>query len=159
MYRGVTTRSVSLLVMPVNPASLQNLRREALPVGMTSEVHRVRAPAAVQDWFKAMSAEERGDLLARVMLSAPAAAKASSSPDLDGVTVLKVVSSEIPQRLKNDLRWSPVRYVDLETVLASTSRVTLVRTNGKRSWRTDSGATMRRETVQRLADAGVLKIQ
>lgn len=144
--------------MSVNPVSLKNLHREILPTGMTSEVHRVRALTDVQDWFKAMTAEERGDVLARAMLSTPAHATAAA-PDLSDVTMLEVVGTEIPQRLKNDLRWAPNRYADLETVLAGTRTVTLARTNGKRSWRTDSGTTMRRETVERLVGAGVLKIR
>lgn len=53
--------------MPVNPRSLQNLVNVKLESGVTSEVHRVRAAGDVQDWFKAMTAEERGELLARVM--------------------------------------------------------------------------------------------
>lgn len=55
--------------MPVNPRSLQNLVNVKLESGVTSEVHRVRAAGDVQDWFKAMTAEERGELLARVMTS------------------------------------------------------------------------------------------
>lgn len=55
--------------MPVNPRSLQNLVNVKLESGVTSEVHRVRAAGDVQEWFKAMTAEERGELLARVMTS------------------------------------------------------------------------------------------
>ena len=54
--------------MPVNPRSLENLvNLTRLESGVTSEVHRVRASATVQAWFRDMTAEERGVLLARVL--------------------------------------------------------------------------------------------
>lgn len=78
------------------------------------------------------------------------------SENLDGVTVLRVVTVEIPQRLKNTLRWAPSRYTDLEAVLSSTLEVRLERINGKDVWRIDSGDHMRKDTVLRLVGAGVL---
>lgn len=49
--------------MPFNPRSLDNLVTVHLESGVTSEVHRVRAPAEVQAWFRALGAERRGELL------------------------------------------------------------------------------------------------
>lgn len=155
--------------MPVSPRSLRNLVTVSLEPGVTSEVHRVRAVAEVQAWFKAMTAEQRGELLARVMAgSAPAMASTGeksqqnaqgSLPDsdsLDGIKVLTVAEVTLPSRLKNSLRWSPQRYTDLEAVLRSTKTVRLDKSNGKLVWRVDSGEAMRRDTVLRLFSAGVL---
>ncbi|MFT2722377.1 hypothetical protein ACMT4L_20510 [Deinococcus sp. A31D244] len=85
--------------MPVNPRSLQNLVNVKLESGVTSEVHRVRAAGDVQDWFKAMTAEERGELLARVMTSltthphqaaVPAFAEGeSTTPPVRGITTAR----------------------------------------------------------------------
>lgn len=163
--------------MPYNPSSLKNLEGNYIKLesGVTSEVHRVRAAQDVQEWFKAMTAEQRGDLLSRVMSgqtshdhqptaqSAPTA-PAATVPDADQLrdlevgTSLRVASTTLPSRLKNDLRWNAARYEALEAVLRGTQAVTLHRTNGKQSWRTDSGDTMRRETVGRLLGAGVLQM-
>lgn len=85
--------------MPVNPRSLQNLVNVKLESGVTSEVHRVRAAGDVQEWFKAMTAEERGELLARVMTSltthphqaaAPAVAEGeSTTPPVRGTSTTR----------------------------------------------------------------------
>lgn len=85
--------------MPVNPRSLQNLVNVKLESGVTSEVHRVRAAGDVQDWFKAMTAEERGELLARVMTgltthphqaAAPAfAERESTTPPVRGTSTTR----------------------------------------------------------------------
>lgn len=85
--------------MPVNPRSLQNLVNVKLESGVTSEVHRVRAAGDVQEWFKAMTAEERGELLARVMTSltthphqpaAPAFAEGeSTTPPVRGLSTTR----------------------------------------------------------------------
>ena len=56
------------------------------------------------------------------------------------------------------MQWFADRYVALEAALRGTQAVTLHRANGKVSWRTDSGETMRRETVGRLLGAGVLQM-
>jgi hypothetical protein len=56
------------------------------------------------------------------------------------------------------LRWSTDRYVALEAALSGTQAVKLHRTNGKVIWRTDSGDTMRRETVGRLLRAEILEV-
>lgn len=156
--------------MPVNPRSLANLLpMPHLESGVTSEVHRVRAATEVQAWFRSLTAEQRGDVLARVMV-----AEAPAGAALEGITtrrsairerpvpllpvtdVLWVVSHHVPQRLKNDLRWSPERYAALEALLASAGTLTLHRTNGKTTWRTSDGQTIRKDTVQRLYGAGVL---
>ena len=156
--------------MAVNPRSLKNLvNLPRLESGVTSEVHRVRAVAEVQAWFKAMSAEQRGELLADVMARNAGAlagvgenARRSSerpsrgSQELDGVTVLVVAAVVLPSRLKNSLRWAPNRYTELEAVLRSTEQVRLVRDNGKEVWRVDSGEYMRKDTVLRLFGAGML---
>ncbi|GGS44753.1 hypothetical protein [Deinococcus knuensis] len=160
--------------MPYNPHSLKNLEGNYIKLesGVTSEVHRVRAARDVQEWFKAMSAEERGDLLSRVMSGqtahsdqppaqpAPTATAPDSDPlrDLEPGTVLRVTDTTLPSRLKNEMRWNAARYEALEAVLRGTQAVTLHRVNGKPVWRTDGGDTMRRETVGRLLGAGVLKI-
>lgn len=160
--------------MAVNPRSLKNLvNLPRLESDVTSEVHRVRASAEVQAWFRAISAEQRGELLTTVMVGAPAEAgvagagvgrqarRSSKGPSrglqsLEGVTLLKVAAVVLPSRLKNSLRWSPQRYTDLEAVLQSTEQVRLVRDNSKEVWRVDSGDYMRRDTVSRLVGAGVL---
>ena len=116
-----------------------------------------------------MSAEQRGKLLSAVMAGNAGAlagvgenARRSSagvsrgSQSLEGVKMLTVASVTLPSRLKNSLRWAPNRYTDLEAVLRSTKWVCLVRDNGKEVWRIDSGDYMRKDTVRRLAGAGVL---
>ena len=156
--------------MAVNSRSLKNLvNLPRLESGVTSEVHRVRAAAEVQAWFRAMGAKQRGELLSAVMAGNAGAlagvgenARRSSeqpsrgSERLSGVSLLVVAAVVLPSRLKNTLRWSPDRYVDLEAVLRSTERVRLVRDNGKEVWRVDSGDYMRKDTVLRLFGAGVL---
>ncbi|MDK2014733.1 MULTISPECIES: hypothetical protein [unclassified Deinococcus] len=56
------------------------------------------------------------------------------------------------------MQWSADRYVVLEAALSGTQAVTLDRTTGKVSWRTDSGDTMGRETVGRLLKAEILEV-
>lgn len=91
-------------------------------------------------------------------------APAATAPDADQLrdlevgTSLRVASTTLPSRLKNDLRWAADRYEALEAVLRGTQAVTLHRTNGKVSWRTDNGDTMRRETVARLLKAEILQM-
>ena len=70
--------------------------------------------------------------------------------------MLTVAAVTLPSRLKNSLRWAPQRYTDLEAVLRSTRTVRLDKSNGKLVWRVDSGDPMRKDTVRRLFDAGVL---
>ena len=155
--------------MPISPNSLRNLVTVSLESGVTSEVHRVRAAAEVQAWFRAMTAEQRGELLASVMAgNAPALAGAGKkfrrsaegssrgSRSLDGIKVLTVAAVTLPSRLKNSLRWSPQRYTDLEAVLRSTKNVRLDKSNSKLVWRVDNGDPMRKDTVLRLFDAGLL---
>lgn len=60
--------------MPVHPRSLDNLLpMPRLESGVTSEVHRVRADAEVNSWFSAMSAAQRGEVLARARAAEGAA--------------------------------------------------------------------------------------
>lgn len=80
----------------------------------------------------------------------------STEDGLVGLTVLQVVSSVIPQRLKNCLRWSPDRYAELERVLRGTKVVRLDVNNGKAVWRGEDGLPMRKDTVKQLHRAGVL---
>lgn len=119
----------------------------------------------------------RGERAARDAVAAPAAvevqdgphdtepAQGADAPDeapsrpsegLDGVTILLVRDSVVPQRLKNDLRWSAKRYDELEALLADAGRLELRKTNGKETWRTPTGKTVRRDTVLRLYGVGVL---
>lgn len=155
--------------MPVNPLSLENLvNLPRLDSGVTSEVHRVRASTEVQMWFRTMSAKGRGDLLAQVMAGAPAEAgvggnarrisegHSRGSQSLEGVTLLRVAATALPSSLRNTLRWSPGRYADLEAVLLGTEHIRLDRSSGKPVWRADDGEHVRRDTVVRLLDAGVL---
>ena len=161
--------------MPVNPRSLENLVSKALESGVTSEVYRVRASIEVQNWFHAMTAERRGEVLtearaAMIALGPPiyrsvlkksrADAGAKDEPDkadiLDGLTLLRVASTSVPQSLKNVLRWMPHGYTKLDTVLMQTQTVRLVTATGKSVWRIDDGASMRKDTVKRLFDAGIL---
>lgn len=89
-------------------------------------------------------------------LEAPAVAVADEPVDFEGATVLLVREPSIPQRLKNDLRWSSKRYQELEELLADAGRLELRKTNGKETWRTPTGKTIRRDTVLRLYGVGVL---
>lgn len=155
--------------MPVHPRSLENLVTVRLKSGVTSEVHRVRAAAEVNAWFRALSAEERGDLLARVRAQEdqpePKTGPGSTGwPEIPSrpaeghaePITLWVVAPQLPQRLKNDLRWAPERYGALEALLTAAGRLNLHRTNGKATWRTPQGDTLRKDTVTRLLAAGVL---
>jgi hypothetical protein len=55
--------------MPFNRASLKNLKPAPRGrAGTVAEVHRIRAAQAVHEWLRAMTPEERGQLLARVMV-------------------------------------------------------------------------------------------
>lgn len=116
-----------------------------------------------------MTAEQRGEVLTHVMTGntlalVGAGEKSRQSAEgssrgfesLDGIKVLTVVAVTLPSRLKNSLRWAPQRYTDLEAVLRSTRTVRLDKSNGKLVWRVDSGDPMRKDTVRRLFDAGVL---
>jgi hypothetical protein len=77
--------------MPYNPVSLRNLK--STPRGNSStvsEVHRVRATAEVQAWFRSLSADQRGALVAEAMsrgagkaVKGPAAAGVGDGPGLD----------------------------------------------------------------------------
>lgn len=185
--------------MPVNPKSLTNLVTVHLESGVTSEVYRVRARVEVQAWFKAMTAEERGAVLARSMIwedrrvpaviatytgaviERPAAAPAGSQEaesaetgaaapsrsfgeaapadtlSLHGLSSLRVVSSTIPSPLRNDLRWPPLRYQELETTLSREAVLKLETIRGKTAWRTSTGESIRKDTVSRLLQAGLLQ--
>lgn len=89
---------------------------------------------------------------------ASAEAPSRASESLDGVTTLLVRDPAIPQRLRNDLRWSPKsRYEAFEALLAKAGRLDLCETNGKETWRTPTGETVRRDTVLRLHEVGVLR--
>jgi SRSO17 transposase len=114
-----------------------------------------------------MTAEQRGELLGRAMASAPARAQAKQpalsaadslpQPDqLAGLVLLQVVQTAVPQALRNKIRWSAERYARLEHVLQNTQTLRLDVTNGKSVWRVDDGRSMRKDTVLRLLNAGVL---
>lgn len=178
---------------------LENLRNAGSPLrrGEVTRVHRVRANAAVHEWFGAMSAEERGAALARLMWedrrvpavratyteSAPhqpaeassetgvsqratpafaARPQASGEPllemavSLDGLSVLRVVSSSLPSALRNDLRWPPQSYRKLEATLSRASVLKLETIRGKAAWRVPTGESIRKDTVIRLLQAGLL---
>lgn len=111
-----------------------------------------RAPATTVDAPHQLTAQPAPTLTASITPDA------DQLRDLEAGTVLRVTDTSLPSRLKNEMRWNAARYEALEAVLRGTQAVTLHRTNGKFSWRTDSGETMRRETVGRLLGAGVLKI-
>lgn len=150
---------------------LENLRNAGplLREGEVTRPHRVRAHKPVHEWWGSLSAEQRGDVLARVMAQEgtvevgqgeipirPHPAPSRPTQSLTGVTALVVVVPHVPQRLRNDLRWDPERYTALEELLAQAGRLDLHRTNGKYTWRTPDGRTVRRDTVARLHGAGVL---
>lgn len=60
--------------MSVHPRSLDNLLpMPRLESGVTSEVHRVRADAEVNEWFSTMTAAQRGEVLARARAAEGAA--------------------------------------------------------------------------------------
>lgn len=166
------------------PASrTRGLRQmQTLQEGEDSRTYRVRAPEAVHEWLSGMSAEERGQMLTtacQLDLGRPNAPREWPEPiretmerlearfttprksprasrGLEGVSVLHVASAQVPQRLKNRLRWSPERYAALETTLGSESVLRLERVNGKTVWHTSEGKPIRRDTVQRLFEVGVL---
>lgn len=78
------------------------------------------------------------------------------SLSLEGVTVLRVMSSTLPGGLKNKLRWASTRYFALESDLSSSPELRLDPTNGKAVWRTVTGKGIRRDTVELLVKAGIL---
>jgi hypothetical protein len=179
---------------------LENLRNAGsrLREGELTRVHRVRASPAVQDWFGAMSAEERGAALALLMawqdrrapaviatytgavLHQPAEApgrtrvarsaalesagrlpaseklQPETTANLDGLSVLRVVSSTLPKALRNDLRWPPQSYQNLEATLSRASVLKLETLRGKTAWRVSTGESIRKDTVSRLLQAGLL---
>lgn len=143
-----------------------------LTEGEENRAHRIRAAAEVHEWLTGLSAAERGEILTqayqakqtgeewpRASLSpAPAPASAAPTPgaSLDGRTQLQVVSTQIPQAMKNKLRWSVDRYATLEALLSAGELLTLDVTNGKSIWRTATGESIRSDTVLRLLGAGLL---
>lgn len=163
---GVTTSTPAAapVSVPTAPATellevLSNLRADVAALrldvaALRSELARrdavvVPAPQTAQ---KAQKPKGQGKG-ARVSVETPSRA----SESLDGVATLLVRDPVIPQRLRNDLRWSPKsRYEELETLLAKAGRLNLHRTNGKSSWRTPDGITVRQDTVTRLHALGVL---
>lgn len=196
----MTDETVKRVRGPGRPV-LENLRNAGplLREGEITRTHRVRASAAVHEWFGAMSAEERGAVLARSMvwedrrvpaviatytgavIERPAAAPTESGMREDthdavagpsqpaervkpmkaealdeSVTVLRVMSSAIPSSLRNDLRWSPQSYQKLEATLSRESVLKLETIRGKVAWRTSTGESIRKDTVSRLFQAGLL---
>lgn len=129
---------------------------------------RVRAAVWVHDRLKGMTAAQVGELLTQAFtgqdrsmdrsntLSSPAPAPAPAAPTLDGRTQLQVVSTQIPQAMKNKLRWSVDRYATLEALLSTGELLMLDVTNGKSIWRTATGESIRSDTVLRLLGAGLL---
>lgn len=140
-----------------------------LSEGEQSRTVRVRAPAWVHDRLKGMTAAQVGELLTQAltggewsmgqpntMPTSPALATAPATPTLEGRTQLQVVATQIPQALKNKLRWSVDRYATLEALLSAGELLTLDVTNGKSIWRTAAGESIRSDTVLRLLGAGLL---
>lgn len=150
--------------MKGHPESLGVTRLEG---GEVSRPVRVRAPAWVHDQLRELGAAEVGELLAQALrwkaegrpmgaeLGAAPGAPAAA-PSLDGVTTLRVLAAQIPQALKNKLRWSADRYTTLEAALSAGDVLHLDVTNGKAVWRNVEGETIRRDTVERLFSVGVL---
>lgn len=141
-----------------------------LSEGEQSRTVRVRAPVWVHDRLKGMTAAQVGELLTQALtgrdrsmgqpntaLPSPAPARAPAAPTLDGRTQLQVVSTQIPQALKNKLRWTVDRYTTLEALLSAGELLTLDTTNGKDVWRTATGESIRSDTVLRLLGAGLLE--
>lgn len=156
---GVVTSTPAAVPAPEVLEVLSNLRADVAALrlevaALRSELARrdvvvVPAPQMAQ---KAQKPKGQGKG-ARVSVETPSRA----SESLEGVTTLLVRDPAIPQRLRNDLRWSPKsRYEELETLLAKAGRLNLHRTNGKSSWRTPDGITVRQDTVTRLHALGVL---
>lgn len=148
---------------------LENLRNAGplLREGEVTRTHRVRASQEVQDWFAALSAEQRGALLARVRageVPADIATSLRAFPDahgpsrpadsLEGVTVVRVISSQFDQKRRNVLRWQPEAYARLAMLLAQGPILRLRRVNSRTVWRTVENATIRSDTVARLLQAG-----
>lgn len=148
---------------------LENLRNAGplLREGEVTRTHRVRASQEVHDWFAAMSAGERGVLLARARAGEGSAdsrpdpmsisvVQAPSRPDdsLQGVVAVRVISAHLSQQLRNDLRWSSDRYARLEALLAQGPVLRSRRVNSKTVWRTVENITIRSDTVAMLLQAG-----
>ncbi|KQR11652.1 hypothetical protein ASF71_20620 [Deinococcus sp. Leaf326] len=134
---------------------------------------RVRAPVWVHDRLKGMTAAQVGELLTQALAgrdwsmdksntvpTSPASATAPAVPtpgaSLEGRTQLQVIAHQIPQAMKNKMRWSSDRYATLEALLAANELLTLDVTNGKSIWRTATGESIRSDTVLRLLGAGLL---
>ena len=143
-----------------------------LSEGEQSRTVRVRAPAWVHDRLKGMTATQVGEMLTQAstgqdrsmdrsntVLTSPAPARALAAPTLEGRTQLQVVAHQIPQAMKNKLRWSADRYTSLEASLSVGDVLHLDVTNGKAVWRNVEGETIRRDTVERLIGVGVLGLE
>lgn len=75
---------------------------------------------------------------------------------LKGLSILRVVSSTLPSALRNDLRWPPQSYQKLEATLSRAPVLKLETIRGKAAWRVPTGESIRKDTVIRLLQAGLL---
>lgn len=88
--------------------------------------------------------------------TSPAPAAPTPGASLELRPAFRVVSTQIPQAMKNKLRWSIDQYATLEAMLSAGELLTLDVTNGKSLWRTATGESIRSDTVLRLLRAGLL---
>lgn len=118
--------------------------------GVTSEVHRVRADTAVQEWFSSMNAEQRGRLLADVMAGKRAMLTPSAPPRPSGEIGgrLQVVALRVPRHA----RWKSEKYAEAEALLAEGQTLTAYGTK----WRTEAGNFMAGRMAAALVGLGVL---
>jgi hypothetical protein len=143
---------------------LQNLRNAGplLQSGEVTRTHRVRAPDTVQVWFASLTADERGRLLAGAMTGGglPGAVQPPAVVELPaGVTVLRVTCTSIPPRLRNEWRWQPQRYADLERYLAQGDALRLRVVHSRPVWRTVEHHPIRRDVVLKLFESGCLAVE
>lgn len=78
------------------------------------------------------------------------------APSLEGVTVLRVTSSTIPQVLRNKLRWPQDRYEAVGSQLSAGPEISLDTDGKSPMWRTVTGETVNRKTVEALFWLGIL---
>ena len=136
---------------------------DALKAGESSHTHRVRAAVEVTEWFKGLTAEERGQVIAAAyqgQTGTGAATLGTVRPvlSLDGAEQLRVLSPVIEQRMRHALRWPAQNYPRMEALLSQGEVIALSREDGKAKWRTVQGDVIRRDTLLRLLKAGNLEV-
>lgn len=75
-------------------------------------------------------------------------------PSLDNLEALRVVRVQLDPDTKNALRWRQEHYDRLQALLAQGDTIQRKRIGGKVAWRTANNDTIRRDTLDKLLEAG-----